>query len=217
VSESHPTNFVIGISSTSGGGKTTLVRKAAELLDAATLLFDDYDSETTYPKNLSEWLRNGADINEFETPNFARDVRALRYGESIVYPAGGTVIQPTEFIIIEDPTGRARDEMADNIDFVVLIDTPLEIGFARRLLRNMSHMSLENVEKATKEDLVKAIKDILEFMRGEVSSFLDTNRSIYIEVLKQVKPGCDLVLDGCLPADELAKQLVEAVKKRRMS
>ncbi len=44
--ESRSTNFVIGISSTSGGGKTTLVKKTAELLDAATLFFDDYDSET---------------------------------------------------------------------------------------------------------------------------------------------------------------------------
>ena len=129
MAESHFTNFVIGISSTSGGGKTTLVKKAAELLDAATLFFDDYDSETKYPKDMDKWFRDGADMNEWKTPNFAGDVNALRKGENIVYPVDGAIIQPTEFIVIEEPTGRTRDEMAENIDFMVLIDTPFEIGY----------------------------------------------------------------------------------------
>ncbi|MFC1718548.1 hypothetical protein ACFL6S_33135 [Candidatus Poribacteria bacterium] len=218
MSEPCSTNFVIGISSTSGGGKTTLVKKAAELLDnAATLFLDDYDHEMVSPKDMDRWLKNGADMNEWKTPSFARDVRALRNGESVVSPVDGTPIQATKFIVIEEPSGRTRDEMAESIDFMVLIDTPLEIGFARRLLRSMENISFEGIEEATKEELAKAIKDIVEFLRGEASQFLDTWRAIYIEVQKQVEPSCDLILDGCLPVDELAKQLVEAVKKRRKS
>lgn len=34
--------FVIAVSSVSGGGKTTLVKNAARLLDAVALFFDDY-------------------------------------------------------------------------------------------------------------------------------------------------------------------------------
>ena len=154
-------------------------------------------------------------MNEWKTPSFARDVRALRNGESVVSPVDGTPIQATEFIVIEEPSGRTRDEMAESIDFMVLIDTPLEIGFARRLLRNMGNISFEGMEEATKEELARAIKDIVEFLRAEASRFLDTWRAVYIEVQKQVEPDCDLILDGCLSVDELANQLVEAVKKRR--
>ncbi len=166
---------------------------------------------------MEKWFRDGADMNEWKTPNFARDVRALRNGESVVSPVDGTPIQATEFIVIEEPSGRTRDEMAESIDFMVLIDTPLEIGLARRLLRNMRNISLENVEKATKEELARGIVEIVEFQRGELRGFLDSARALYIEVQRQVEPDCDLILDGCLPVEELAEQLIKAVKERRKS
>ena len=100
-----------------------------------------------YPRDrtLSEWLRDGADVNEWKTPQFALDVAALREGRSVALPPRrggdtlgrkpGDTVQPTRYVLIEEPMGRARAEMAQSIDFAVVIDTPLEVALARRLLR----------------------------------------------------------------------------------
>jgi uridine kinase len=45
-------SFVIGISSVSGGGKTVVTRRLAQLLqDSVTLCFDDYDDTNLHPEN----------------------------------------------------------------------------------------------------------------------------------------------------------------------
>jgi len=59
-----PAGFVIAVSSVSGGGKTTLVKKTAELLDAPWLLFDEYKTDSHYPKDVRKRLDDGADIDE---------------------------------------------------------------------------------------------------------------------------------------------------------
>ena len=130
----HSPNYVIAVSSVSGGGKTTLVKSAAFLLRGTTLDFDDYASISQYPPDLKKWVEDGADVNEWKTPQFAQDLAALRRGESIVSPLDGASILPSEFIVIEEPMGRERVEMASLIDFVAVIDTPLDIALARRLL-----------------------------------------------------------------------------------
>ena len=59
--ESKSTSFVVAVSSAPGGGKTTLVTGAAELLGATTLFFDDYRDASTYPPDLKQWVADGAD------------------------------------------------------------------------------------------------------------------------------------------------------------
>ncbi|MCH8816056.1 MAG: hypothetical protein IH957_13390, partial [Chloroflexi bacterium] len=194
-------SFVVAVSSAAGGGKTTLVMKAGELLGATTLFFDDYRDASSYPQDLNLW----------KTPKFAEDLAALKRGERIVSPVGGATISPTEFIVIEEPMGRGRDEMATSVDFVVLIDTPLDIAMARRFLRLADTNPLADIEQTTKEQLQEHVEGLLGFVTGELRNYLDGWRAVYIAVQEQVTADCDLVLDGRLPPDELAEQLVEAV------
>ena len=210
--ESKSTSFVLAVSSAAGGGKTTLVTGAAELLGATTLFFDDYRDASTYPPDLTKWVADGADLNLWKTPKFAQDLAALKRGESIESAVGGATLSPTEFIVIEEPMGRGRDEMAKSIDFVALIDTPLDIAMARRFLRLADTNPLAHIEQATKEQLRAHVEGLLGFVTGELRSYLDVSRAVYIAVQEQVAADCDLVLDGRLPADELAAQLVEAVR-----
>ena len=211
-SESQSTSFVVAVSSAAGGGKTTLVTKAGELLGAATLFFDDYRDASTYPPDLKKWVADGADLNLWKTPKFAEDLAALKRGESMVSPAEDTIAS-TEFIVIEEPMGRGRHEMAKSIDFVALIDTPLDIAMARRFLRLADTNPLADIEQTTKEQLREHVEGLLGFLTGELRSYLDVSRAVYIAVQEQVTADCDLVLDGRLPADELAEQLVEAVRQ----
>jgi hypothetical protein len=145
MSQDPPAGFVIAFSSVSGGGKTTLVKKVAERLDAPWLLFDEYKIVSHYPKDVRKWVDDGADVNEWQTPQFAADVAALRRGESVTLPRDGRIVLPAEHVLIEEPMGRARVEMAPH----------------------------------------------------------------------QAAATCDLLLDGQLPADELAQQLVAAVVAAR--
>ena len=206
-------SFVVAVSSAAGGGKTTLVTGARELLGAAMLFFDDYREASTYPPDLKKWVADGADLNLWKTPKFADDVAALKRGERIESATGGATVSPSEFIVIEEPMGRGRDEMAKSIDFVTLIDTPLDIALARRFLRLADTNPLADIEQTTKEELRAHVEGLLGFLTGELRSYLDVSRAVYIAVQEQVAADCDLVLDGRLPADELAEQLVGAVRR----
>ena len=163
---------------------------------------------------MKKWVDDGADLNLWKTPKFADDLAALKRGESVVAQAGGATIAPTEFIVIEEPMGRGRDEMAKSIDFVALIDTPLDIAMARRFLRLADTNPLGDIEQTTKEQLREHVEGLLGFLTGELQSYLDVSRAVYIAVQEQVSVDCDLILDGRLPADDLAEQLVEAVRLR---
>ena len=211
---SNSPNYVIAVSSVSGGGKTTLVKRTADFLGGTTLFFDDYASVSEKPPDIRKWVNNGADVNEWKTPQFAQDLAALRRGDSIVSPVDGASILPSEFIVIEEPMGRERAEMATLIDFVAVIDTPLEIALTRRLLRDLGPISVENIEKATKEQLAEGFVQIVTYLKDYLSGYLDAGRDLYIAVQEQAKENCDLVLDGCLSVDELAQQLVTAVEDK---
>jgi len=211
---SHSSNYTIAVSSVSGGGKTTLVKRAADLLRGTTLFFDDYASVSEYPQDIKKWVEDGADVNEWKTPKFAQDLAALRRGDRVVSPVDGASVVPSEFIVIEEPMGRERTEMADLIDFVVVIDTPLEIALARRLLRDLGSISFENFEKATKEQLAEGAVKTVTYLTDYLNGYLDAGRRLYMAVQELAKENCDLVLDGSLCVDELAQQLVTAVEDK---
>ena len=213
IPEYQPINYVIAIGSISGGGKTTLVKKTAELLRGSTLLFDEYQASSQYPQDIGQWLADGADFNAWKTPDFARDVAALKKGESVTAPRENRVVHPTEFIVIEEPMGRVRAEIAPYIDFAVFIDTPFEIGLARRLARDVDYLELKELESATREQLTLGYKRLFVHVSGYLQYYLDIGRDLYSAIYEQGIATCDLVLDGRLPADELATQLVTTVKK----
>jgi hypothetical protein len=215
MSDTQPTNYVIAVSSVSGGGKTTCVKKAAELLNGATLLFDEYKTVSHYPKDIKKWLDDGADVNEWKTPQFARDVAALKRGERVTSPRDGRIAQPSEYILIEEPWGRERAEMAPHVDFVAVIDTPLEIALCRGIMRDAAHWLVDDPESASKKQLVESQKGLWDYLRGYLGYYLYALREFYMSVHKQAVATCDLVLDGQLPPAELARELVSAVKNAR--
>jgi uridine kinase len=210
--KSHSPSYVIAVSSVSGGGKTTLVKRSAELLKASTLFFDDYASVSTYPSDMKKWVMDGADVNEWKTPQFAQDLATLKSGVRIVSPKGGDSISPAEFIVIEEPMGRKRAEMASLIDFVAVIDTPLEIALSRRLLRDTGHI-LSAVNQQTEQD-TQTVHRIIGYVQGYLNDYLNAGRDLYIAVQEQAKENCDLILDGTLSVDELAQQLVATVRSK---
>ena len=195
--------IVVGISSPSGGGKTTVARRVAEMLkDTVSIYFDDYDCDNVPPVDLRQWLQQGADYNAWKPLRLTNDLRKLKAGEPIESPIDGTTIHPRRYVIFDAPLGYAHAETGAFIDFMVFIDTPLDMALARRLLRDLA---LEPTASANVA---------LDSVESKLTAYLDYARDAYLEMDKQVKPGCDLVLDGRCSVDELAQQVASAMKAR---
>jgi len=197
------TCFVIAVSGPSGAGKSTVVRNlVARLGDAAALFFDDYESSSIYP-DITKWLNDGADPNQFQTPQLSADLRALRAGSSITVPHNGQALQPARVIVLEEPFGRERAEVADLIDFVVCIDLPLEIALARRLLRMLGLFLADQ----TPDAFAKQLQSFLPW-------YIESGRDLYRAMQQLVLQNCDLIADGMLPPDALAEVIEAAVRVR---
>jgi uridine kinase len=198
-------SFVIAISGPSGAGKTSLVQKVTSLLeDAISFYFDDYASVSKYPSNFSEWIEEGADPNQWKTPQLLKDLQRLRSGEAISLPTHKGMIKAATFIVMEEPFGKERSEMSGLIDFVACIDLPLEVALARRLLRDIEWC----VSERDPAYLAAYLKEYLTgYLRG-------ATREMYLEVNARVLENCDLVLDGVKPLDELADEIVAAIKTK---
>jgi uridine kinase len=194
-------SFVIGISSVSGGGKTAVTKRLAQLLqDAVTLCFDDYDDTNLHPENRQIWLKEGADYNVWKTPALTEALQSLKSGYAVTSPVDGSKISPARFIVFDAPLGRAHCDSGRFIDFMVFIDTPLDVAMARRFLRDIP----VEAEQGTKET-IKSLKTTL-------SSYLNEGRLLYLQFQQRIKEKCDLILDGCLTVDELADAIYMRIK-----
>jgi len=180
--------FVVAFAGHSGAGKSTLIKELSLLMgDVNVLRIDDYDS-SSYPPAV-QWRADGADPNQFQTPQFLSDILALKNGKSIFHPDTNQEISPARFLFIEEPFGRGREAIGHLIDFSIYIDTPLEIALARKLLRMGDLISQGNSDITVEEHL---------------HWYLRVGRSFYIAVERNARKSCDLIIDGTLSTDEMA-------------
>jgi uridine kinase len=164
---------VIAISGASGSGKTTIIKQLSKEFNCPFLLFDDHTNKDTYPENMKVWHENGADVSLIQTPDFVISLTVLISSCSRSY------------IFIEEPFGKERDSMSALIDYVVLLDQPLELCLTRIIKRN--------VDKPHSNSL------------SNISKFLDKYeaylRNIYISAVEQVKNNSDLIVDEVLSVE----------------
>ncbi len=193
--------FVIAIAGHSGAGKSTLMHHLVLRLGHANQLsLDSYRSTSFYPE-AAEWIEAGADPNEFKMPQFDEAVRALKIGMPILDPENGMEIQPAAFLVLEEHFGRGRNAICDLIDFVVLVDTPLEVAYIRKLARKTDFLPWED-----DPDL------FIRHLRENLEWYQRVGRRFYRAVSDRVRQNCDLVVDGTLPSEDLAEQIMEALK-----
>jgi hypothetical protein len=199
---------VIAISGASGAGKSSLVMVLVQTLgDATALHFDDYKPERTppsiYPLDPLQWLADGADPNAWETPQLAADVLRLRHGESVVVPRKGAVLVSKRWIVLEEPFGRTRTVMRDLIDAVILVDVPLEVALARRLLRVAERPDL----LADPDEQARALQTYLRVDHP-------IGKELYRVITERVRPDCDLVVDGLQPSEVVAASIADWIRLR---
>jgi len=155
---------VVAISGVSGAGKTTIVKQLANEFNCPFLLFDDHTDNDTYPKNMKNWLKCGANVSLIKTPKFVSSLKKLISKNS------------SRFIFIEEPFGKERDSMSSLIDYAVLLDQPLELCLARIIKRHTEH--------SASSDSISIYLDKYE----------DHFRDIYISAANQVRNNSDLIV-----------------------
>ena len=177
---------VIAISGVSGCGKTSVIKHLSERLSCQSLLFDDYTDENTYPSDMKHWLKSGADVSVIKTPLFVDALKRLKatYNRPSVCNENPNIercnseIYSSDFILIEEPFGRCRSSIAPLVDYVILLDVPMEVCLSRVIMRNINH---------PKADSLDAIPKYL-------SMYDDHLRGVYIAATDQVRAKCDLVI-----------------------
>lgn len=179
--------YVIGVAAPAGGGKTTLVDVLADRIPGAlTLRFDDFD--VGMPDDMESWLAAGAHFSEWRMPGLEQRLFEL----TVETGSPGVVV-------FEAPLGRAHHATGNLIDFVVFIDTPLEVALARWLRRR-----LRQNDPADRPDQIVRYLDLYEPIL----------RRVYLEQQRQVRASADLVLAGLDPVDRWVDQVLAAIPDR---
>ena len=161
---------VVAISGASGAGKTSVIKQLSEEFNCPSLFFDDHTENNTYPKEMKTWLKNGANVSEIKTPRLVASLQQLKLESSVKY------------IFVEEPFGKQRDSISSLIDYVVLLDHPLEICLARVIKRNIAYYL--NHSDRSMESSIDSISNYLD-------KYEDHFRDIYCEAVNQVRQNCD--------------------------
>ncbi|MDN7243551.1 hypothetical protein QWY14_17310 [Planococcus sp. N028] len=101
--------------------------------------------------------------------------------------------QPLDYIFLDYPFAYQHSQISKFIDVTVFIDTPLDIALARRMIRDFKGSSADEI--------------LL-----QMQHYATQGRRGYLEMLQNIKPDSDLVIDGTLPVNEIANRIAEQVK-----
>ena len=164
---------------------------------------------TETPRDYQAWFKRGADLNEIESPQLAEHLQALRLGKTVTSPVDGVTVTPAKHIIFEAPLGRVQHKTGQYIDFLVFIDTPLEVSLARMVMRDIANIAMDQMSREEAVGQLKSVKMLVE-------SYFTVRRPYFQALIQQVKPTSDLILDGEQSTDDLAKAIIDRLAGVRM-
>ncbi|MDE6132381.1 MAG: hypothetical protein K2G04_03260 [Oscillospiraceae bacterium] len=171
---------IIAVAAVTAGGKTTVVNELKkQLQNSQSLHFDDYtfDGEVD---NFYQWVLDGANYNVWNLKPLEEDILKIK--------AAGIY----DYLILDYPFAYCHDTIKPYIDTAFFIDTPLDISLARRILRDMSD--------ATADDI-----------RNDLEIYLKYARISYIQMQKDILPLSDYVIDGTHNVDEIANEIIAKI------
>lgn len=139
---------VIGICGGSGSGKTTIVRKISELVsDFVFIPQDSYYKSAEYISNANITAFNFDHPDAFDNELIIKHLSSLKRGESIDLPtydfvhhrrtSATTHVSPKKVVIFEGIMVFTNKAVRDLIDLKIFVDTPDDIRFIRRLVRDI--------------------------------------------------------------------------------
>ncbi len=202
---------VVVVSGSVGSGKTAVVERLAEMLESAPVLsFDHYEQYVEWPQDMERWIQEGADPNQIRIPRLKEDLLSLLAGVSIIHPLDNRVVNSSAYILIEEPSGRERQEIAEYVDLVVHVDVPQDVCVVRVAQRAMGMAGTDfesTVEGESRENLVERLKAGASWLAHYMRM-----RPVYIGVSNIVKQKADIVVNGMEPVDEITRKVLSAIE-----
>jgi uridine kinase len=191
--------FVIGLSGVPDAGKTTLMRRLAQDYSGAQIIqFDRFLRATRMRTGQArDWFERSADPNEFDLPELIEELaRRTRM-------APGEPRRP--LVLFETPFARLHHASGAFIDFLIWIDTPLDIALSRA--------TLAFLDQALCDGRPHAATDFLKWQRRYLVNY-QTLCTMYVAQRETILPTANLVLDGARPAEESAALVWKALAAR---
>ncbi|MFD2637827.1 AAA family ATPase [Piscibacillus salipiscarius] len=165
---------VIAISGVSGSGKTTVTKALVQQLhNAKTFYFDTYDVEG--PEDIVKWVEQGANYNEWDLSPLHTDIQS-------------SLDQSYDYIILDYPFAYQNEQIARLIDCAIFIDTPLDVALARRIVRDSSNESTDEILNSMKH-------------------YLANGRKGYTQMLNTIKPDSDIIVEGNQSIDKIVEYI----------
>ena len=189
--------FVIGVCGVPDAGKTTLTRLLLrDCAQASALYFDRYETFTRMKTaQARDWFAHGADPNDFALGEL---VGELQRRTQILPEAGRRPL-----VLFETPFARLHRSSGAFIDFLVWLDTPLDIALSRAILA-----FLDQVKQTP-----QAAAQFIQWQRRYLTNYQNLH-TMYATQRATILPTADLVLDGGRPAEESAALVWKALAAR---
>jgi len=176
---------IIGICGGSGSGKTTIVRKISELVsDFVFIPQDNYYKSAEYISNANITAFNFDHPDAFDNDLIIEQLSALKRGEGIEMPTYDFVhhrrtqetiaVEPKKVVIFEGIMIFTNKAVRDLIDLKIFVDTPDDIRFIRRLIRD--------------------IKERGRTLDSVVQQYMDVVRPGHYEFIEPTKAFADIII-----------------------
>ena len=197
--------ILIGFAGGSGAGKTTLVSSVQKRLGdhrAAIFSLDWYYKDINFQKNNNRKLVNfdhpeSLDIDLIKT--HIDELKSTRFIDAPCYNFATHTrqdrtrrITTKDIILVEGILLLALDIIQPLIDIKIFIDTPSDIRFIRRLIRDVKERD-RTIESVTMQ-------------------YLETTRPMHIEWVEPSKKHDDLIVSGEDNIEDLTKTLVTEIE-----
>jgi uridine kinase len=176
---------IIGISGGSGSGKTTIVRRIAEVIpDFICIAQDSYYKSAEYVDNENITAFNFDHPSAFDTDLMVEHLQALKRGETIRVPVYDFVhhrrsensveVIPHSVVLFEGIMVFVDPRVRELMDLKLYVDTPDDIRFIRRLQRDITERG------RTVESVIR--------------QYLDVVRPGHFEFIEPTKAYADLII-----------------------
>jgi len=203
--------YVIVLAGYVGSGKSTVAASLSQRLeDAPILIFDHYEKFIEWPQDMNQWLNDGADADQIRIPKLKEDLLSLLNRIPITDPFDGRKITPSNYILIEEPSGRERGEISEFIDLVVYLDVPQDVCVVR-LIERVINMRVWNsqgtFEGETKENLVQQLNAVALWI-----THYQKARPMYMAGSQTVQRNADIVVNGLKTVEEIIVDILNEIK-----
>ena len=99
-----------------------------------------------------------------------------------------------DYLLLDYPCAYQNKMIKDYLDCCIFIDTPLDIALARKVLRDMKESSADDI-------------------RYEMDVYLKYARIAYVQMLQDILPISDYVIDGTKELKIIINEAVEIILK----